>query len=302
MSQNMSFMNYTENYRIRRLTPTECSRLQTIPEWYKWEFVESKYFGYICSTTKKTKICKVNVVSMDAIDQYPISQQDFATCTTLDLLELEKQRVEKLTKQKSVKLTAAIDMLKQNNTETYVSCITNDFIDMERGNFQSNNIKKNVSFVIKKLVAEELTECAPVIIEVSNYMEIHLLLKKGKTNLKYQLNQQDIMGVKIKNRDTKQLWSIKLGDLLKTEKLSTILTLVNWIIDRKIYIYAKDVLNIRLSIGNLNVSEQNYIGVELSDLRMESIISCSDTQAYKLLGNGWNIETVKHILKHMEMA
>jgi DNA (cytosine-5)-methyltransferase 3A len=25
------------NKRIRRLTPTECSRLQTIPEWYRWE-------------------------------------------------------------------------------------------------------------------------------------------------------------------------------------------------------------------------------------------------------------------------
>lgn len=23
--------------RIRRLTPTECARLQTIPEWYNWE-------------------------------------------------------------------------------------------------------------------------------------------------------------------------------------------------------------------------------------------------------------------------
>jgi len=26
-----------ENNRIRRLTPTECARLQTIPDWYKWE-------------------------------------------------------------------------------------------------------------------------------------------------------------------------------------------------------------------------------------------------------------------------
>jgi len=24
------------NSRIRRLTPTECARLQTIPAWYKW--------------------------------------------------------------------------------------------------------------------------------------------------------------------------------------------------------------------------------------------------------------------------
>lgn len=27
----------SSNFRIRRLTPTECARLQTIPEWYKWE-------------------------------------------------------------------------------------------------------------------------------------------------------------------------------------------------------------------------------------------------------------------------
>lgn len=44
MSQNMSFMNYTENYRIRRLTPTECSRLQTIPEWYKWECSDTQSY------------------------------------------------------------------------------------------------------------------------------------------------------------------------------------------------------------------------------------------------------------------
>lgn len=25
------------NFRIRRLTPTECARLQTIPDWYKWD-------------------------------------------------------------------------------------------------------------------------------------------------------------------------------------------------------------------------------------------------------------------------
>lgn len=27
----------SDGYRIRRLTPTECARLQTIPDWYKWE-------------------------------------------------------------------------------------------------------------------------------------------------------------------------------------------------------------------------------------------------------------------------
>ena len=46
MAQNMSFMNYTNDYRIRRLTPTECARLQTIPEWYVWA----------CSDTQQYKL------------------------------------------------------------------------------------------------------------------------------------------------------------------------------------------------------------------------------------------------------
>ena len=32
------------NKRIRRLTPTECSRLQTIPEWYKWECSDTQAY------------------------------------------------------------------------------------------------------------------------------------------------------------------------------------------------------------------------------------------------------------------
>ena len=32
------------NCRIRRITPTECARLQTIPEWYKWECSETQQY------------------------------------------------------------------------------------------------------------------------------------------------------------------------------------------------------------------------------------------------------------------
>lgn len=34
------------NIRVRRLTPTECARLQTVPDWYKWE----------CSNTQQYKM------------------------------------------------------------------------------------------------------------------------------------------------------------------------------------------------------------------------------------------------------
>ena len=30
--------------RIRRLTPTECARLQTIPDWYKWECSDTQQY------------------------------------------------------------------------------------------------------------------------------------------------------------------------------------------------------------------------------------------------------------------
>ena len=39
-ANGMSLVEEKKNdtrYRIRRITPTECARLQTIPDWYKWE-------------------------------------------------------------------------------------------------------------------------------------------------------------------------------------------------------------------------------------------------------------------------
>ena len=30
--------------RIRRLTPTECARLQTIPEWYQWKCSDTQQY------------------------------------------------------------------------------------------------------------------------------------------------------------------------------------------------------------------------------------------------------------------
>lgn len=41
MANGTDFMRY-KNARIRRLTPTECARLQTIPEWYKFRHINPK--------------------------------------------------------------------------------------------------------------------------------------------------------------------------------------------------------------------------------------------------------------------
>lgn len=38
---------FFENGSLRRLTPIECSRLQTIPDWYKWECSDSQIYRMI---------------------------------------------------------------------------------------------------------------------------------------------------------------------------------------------------------------------------------------------------------------
>jgi DNA-cytosine methyltransferase len=38
------FMQYTQDLKIRRLTPTECARLQSIPEWYKWNCSDTQAY------------------------------------------------------------------------------------------------------------------------------------------------------------------------------------------------------------------------------------------------------------------
>ena len=36
MAKETDFMQFTYEGKIRRLTPTECARLQTVPDWYEW--------------------------------------------------------------------------------------------------------------------------------------------------------------------------------------------------------------------------------------------------------------------------
>lgn len=40
-------INVTNGYRIRRITPTECARLQTVPDWYKWECSATQQYRMI---------------------------------------------------------------------------------------------------------------------------------------------------------------------------------------------------------------------------------------------------------------
>ena len=44
MAKTPDFYKHTDNYILRRLTPIECARLQTVPEWYKWIVSDSQIY------------------------------------------------------------------------------------------------------------------------------------------------------------------------------------------------------------------------------------------------------------------
>ena len=47
------------NFRIRRLTPTECSRLQTIPQWYRWECSDTQTYKMLGNGWTVEVICHI---------------------------------------------------------------------------------------------------------------------------------------------------------------------------------------------------------------------------------------------------
>lgn len=44
MSGKTEFHKFTEDLILRRLTPTECARLQTIPDWYIWDVSDTQIY------------------------------------------------------------------------------------------------------------------------------------------------------------------------------------------------------------------------------------------------------------------
>lgn len=43
-ANGMSLVKENLYDRIRRLTPAECARLQTVPDWYKWNVSETQQY------------------------------------------------------------------------------------------------------------------------------------------------------------------------------------------------------------------------------------------------------------------
>lgn len=294
--ENTDFMRYEGNREItlhgkkvkvlgiRRLTPTECARLQTIPTWYKWESFDTKY------EIKDGELCN-NAKLKDVYNLLQTEKLDSVTSIICDLLDRVQQNSEEslLTEVKNVSWTVATtdgEPLKVSASSTTRS-----------GNENSQPIQtRNVLYVANQLETQDATGCAASITLHGSDTETLYIPMNESTNLTEILGQNT----------TKLTESSFIGLLQKRysedrseeTRLSIISTLTSWIIARTIFMSAQT-KSTCVCIGSLNESQRHSLKMDLSYLRMGTIRKTSDSSCYRMLGNGWTVEVIKHFFSFL---
>lgn len=261
---------------IRKLTPIECERLQTLPDDYtkygvkKWSFAELT----------------------DAISRLPTKILSCAINTSCDLLDLELLNLPEnlLTNLKNAKKTGVKEIVKQ------LSAIALNII--KNGKENSPSIPSNVRFVISQLDTAVAGVCVQNITLNGKNTETLYTQTLGNTNLMAQgrgiINFQMVDGfIELLQKKYSEENSLQ-------KKLYIILTLINLITVRIICSSVKITAITYACIDNLNILQQNLLTMELLGLEMESIIEISDTNRYKALGNGWTVDVIAHLLKGLK--
>ena len=165
-------------FRIRRLTPTECARLQTIPEWYRWEQLFKTY--YIWQQNAELKIAR---------ETSRVRNQDCVTYTTYDLSELEQQTLEKqLINLKNAPLRDVTESVQP--MQGFALCTTSVLPEQDPPNYwkEKASIKNFALYVeyISKGDADQQKDCAPSITEA-------LLCMGMNVKLIEEMNQEKII-------------------------------------------------------------------------------------------------------------
>lgn len=190
----------------------------------------------------------------------------------------------------SAKLKDAIEKVLQNDMETYVLNITSvlqkqgailtEWIPFMSEQEKENN--RNVSIAIEKLEKKDVLVCATSIIKCLESTEMLCRLMK-------ELDQHHMAIIELEredNKNTGKYMKIILEENLTPMKLFTILTILELIIESKIYTSTLQNLNIQGCIANLEGCRRNTEKMKILNLKMEATYTrVSSSQLYKQAGN-----------------
>ena len=286
---------------IRKFHPIECERLQGYEDDNtRWgDFGDGCIISYNCNERKcknyqscqkvsvKSKTAKIKSMckKLNSVGNITNNSNVQIRWSTEDL---------KLTKQKNVKLINVIDTNKL--PKVFVSCIIKDGKDEEQLINLRELLKQiiNVNIVIARSGYQEHSECVTNITKCGNYTKIRYTWKK---------NEQiqgigDTLGIEMDIQHTEEFWNNTLDENYQKMKLSTILTLLNPIIESLIYTYVKTTRSISVSMQNSKDYSKKELNFHVLNLKTDGTI-ISDTNRYKMIGNGWSNPVIAHIFKHM---
>ena len=257
------------NYRIRKLTPLECWRLQDFPDEahekakYKKDILHFLFvYDKIQKSKKETQCNLLNVKLMDVKEnQKPSNMGICVLCTTK-----ENTKLEQLTKQNQQEL------IEKN---------------------------QNVNFVIEKLEEREQKECVTSIIKWIDCTETLYteMIKSGSRELVVTSETQK------GKQPIESLWKIILDENLTETRLFITLIALRVIIELKIFTYVKIRANIEEFTINLKNYKSNLYKMELSSLKMENItLRVSDSMRYKQSGNSMTVAVVEMVFRQIDKA
>lgn len=281
---------------VRKLTPLECERLQTVPDDYTRKGLEILSQAFLVGNGFKEKEknrCLQYVNSKNVINQFQIKKLNYAISTIIDSLGMEEQNsIENL----SIKIkNVPLKNVKITNKQLKATVLS--IINHGKENNQLIE-RKNVRFVINRR-EPGVWECALSIIHNLKETEMLCILKKENTNLTGTLEENTI---KQKMVDGFIMLSLKKisEENSKKGKLYIMLILINLIIVKSIYMSVRITELTWLCIDSWSQLQENLLKTELSYLNMGNIIEISNSNRYKMIGNGWTVDVIAHILKNIK--
>ncbi len=283
MAKETDFMHYTKDFKIRRLTPTECERLQTVPDneiiciFALWLDQVKNYVNVVEQSPKLLKLAlSVEKTELNEFAKFVIQNTFQRSQPTKHTVQVNVDtQIQKQTKQCTSVNQKESDTT-VNNAESIVMC---------KGQNQGADSALQSAFI-------NITEG-----RITHYgkEELH---RKGShfTNCLNGKKQLVLFGNEIMQlvKDV-DVGVEKSKDMSYTSTMLSVLSMNS--LEQMLatyYLFAKSAI----TGFTQDITNQNSLSVQFQiNDGYSSIVS--DTQRYRMLGNGWTVSVVSHIFSYL---
>jgi len=284
MTTAHQMMRYTEDYRIRRLTPLECERLQTVPDneiICVFALCLDQVKNYVNAVEQNPKLLKLALsAEKEELNEFvKLANQNMKQNNQLTK-SIVQQGVDMMTQRQinqCTKINQKENNTTVNNAENIVMCKSQN----QEEDFVLPNVFINITEGRTMRVGmEELHQ-------KGNHSTIHLNGKKPLALFGNEIMQlvKDVDAGMKKTNDLSSIFTTL--SVLSTKSLEQMLATYYWFAKSAITGFTQDTTN------------QNSLSVQFQ-INDGYTAVVSDTARYKMLGNGWTVDVIVHIFSYLK--